>query len=40
VTDPDDILFDNGAFIQILRGIVGCCPDNFHPSVSCLRSRE
>ena len=33
VTDPDDILFDSRAFIQILRGIVGCCPDNFYPSV-------
>ncbi len=31
VTDPDDILFDHGAFIQILRCIVGCCPIIFSP---------
>ena len=31
VTDPDDILFDNGAFIQILRCMVARCPIIFSP---------
>ena len=36
VSNPNDILFNNGAFIQLSRGIVCGRPDDFDSPLVCL----